>query len=162
MRWYSGFEEYISAQGGIVSRRELLDAGWTPDELRIAYGNYRRPTRLRRGWYCSADVPAEVREAWRLGGALACVSALRWYGVLPSIGDAAAVHICLPRHTHRRRVEAHTHGGVVRHWHALADTRDFRWAVPIAVALEQARHCSALKRDAGRSGDREQRPGLKR
>lgn len=144
MRWYSGFEEYISAQGGIVSRRELLDAGWTPDELRIAYGTYGRLTRLRRGWYCSAEVPAKVREAWRHGGPLACVSALQWYGVLPPGGDDVTVHICLPRHAHRRRVETHAPRGVVRHWHELAAAREFRWAVPLEVASEQARHCPAV------------------
>ncbi len=143
MRWYSGFDEFISAHGGIVSRRELLDAGWTADTLRMAYGIYRRPTRLRRGWYCSPEVPADVREAWSHGGPLACVSALRWYGVIPSVDDDTALHVCLPRHTHRRRIEARSPRTVVLHWHDLAGAPEFRWAVPLEVAIEQARHCAA-------------------
>ncbi len=104
MRGYGGFEEFISSRGGIVTRKELLAAGWTPDGLRIAYGNYQRPTRLRRGWYCSREVPPEIRDAWAHGGPLACISALRWYGLVPTDMSDPAIHICVPRHTKRRNV----------------------------------------------------------
>jgi len=161
MRGYGGFEEFIRSQGGIVARHELLAAGWTADELRIAYGNYGRPTRLRRGWYCSSEVPAVVRHAWKHGGPLACVSALQWHGVLPGAGeltggretagagesggpgDSSTLHICLPRHTHRRRVEVAAPLHVVRHWHDSSLRLGNRWAVPIEVALEQQRWCTA-------------------
>lgn len=154
MRGYGGFDEFISEQGGIVSRRELLLAGWTPDELRIAQGLYGRPTRLRRGWYCSAEVPADVRDAWSHGGPLACVSALRWYGVIPYDNDDRAIHLHLPRHAHRRRVEARTPRPVVAHWHDLAHTKQSRWAVPVEIAVEQARHCAAAR--AGAKSGRKQ------
>lgn len=152
MRGFTGFEEFIRSQGGIVSRRELLAAGWTADELRIARGCYRRPLRLRRGWYHSSDVPDIVRRAWAHGGPLACVSALRWYasigtvdgeasqGAYSAIGDT--LHVCLPRHAKRRRVEAHPVSPLVIHCHDAANDRRSRWAVPLAVALEQARWCA--------------------
>ena len=149
MRGYGGFEEFIRSRGGIVARYELLAAGWTADELRIAYGNYDRPTRLRRGWYCSSDVPEVVRHAWKHGGPLACVSALKWHGVLPGtegISEPAhnsALHICLPRHTHCRRVEINAPLRVIRHWHDACLREGNRWAVPIEVALEQQRWCTA-------------------
>lgn len=141
MRGFHGFEEFISSRGGIVTRKELLAAGWTPDELRIAYGNYRRPTRLRRGWYCSSEVPPEVRAAWEHGGPLACVSALRWYGLLPDDPGDTTLHVCLPRHAQRRAVEAYVPRTVVVHWLDAPDAGGNRWAVSPEVALEQARWC---------------------
>ena len=141
MRGYGGFEEFIRARGGIVSRAELLAAGWTADELRIAYGLYGQPTRLRRGWYCSSDVPDEVREAWVHGGPLACVSALRWHGLLPPGDPDEAMHVCLPSHGKTRQVRSSSTRPVVRHWHDAAVAPGNRWAVPLSIALEQARHC---------------------
>jgi hypothetical protein len=143
MRGYKGFEEFISSRGGIVTRKELLAAGWTPDDLRIAYGNYLRPTRIRRGWYCSREVPLEVRGAWAHGGPLACISALQWYGIVPTDVSDSAIHICVPRHTKRRNVESHSPRPVVVHWHDLPAGGRNRWAVPPEVALEQARWCRA-------------------
>ncbi len=141
VRGFHGFEEFIRSHGGIVTRRELLGAGWTPDELRIAQGNFRRPTRLRRGWYCSSDVPSEVREAWAHGGPLACISALRWYGVIDPGPPQSTLHVCLPRHAKQRRVEAYDPRDVVRHWHGSAHRIESRWAVSLEVAHEQARWC---------------------
>lgn len=145
---FGGFEEFISERSGIVSRSELLHAGWTPDELRIAFGlgNLRR---LRRGWYRSSDVPPEVVRAWQHGGPLACVSALRWYGVTPlevSEVDDGVLHICLPRHTHRRRIECPDPGPVVVHWDDAGESPRALWAVPPDVAFAQARHCTAARR----------------
>ena len=141
MRGFGGFEEFIRERGGIVSRRELLSAGWTADELRIAQGNHGRPMRLRRGWYCSSDVPAVVREAWQHGGPLACVSALRWYGVAPSAQGDDEVHICMPRHAKRRAVVSRVPKTVVRHWYGTDAQQSSRWAVPLEVAMAQARRC---------------------
>ncbi|WAB84227.1 hypothetical protein OVN20_01235 [Microcella daejeonensis] len=169
---FGGFEEFIRGQGGIVSRAELLDAGWTADELRIARGCYGRPTRLRRGWYCSSDVPAVVRRSWAHGGPLACWSALEWHasaghdvarGLLERrsrhsryssaasrdlSGGPDPLHICLPPHAQARRCEAVDPSPIVRHWHPVAEVRSARWAVPIDVAIGQALRCSE-RRDPG-------------
>jgi hypothetical protein len=142
MRGFGGFEEFIRSRGGIVSRDELLDAGWTADELRIAYSFYRRPQRLRRGWYCSSDVPPEVRTAWAHGGPLACLSALRWHGILTHAAQGGdTLHVCVPRHAKRRRIEAHPARPTIVHWHDSALLREYRWAVPLDVAIQQARRC---------------------
>lgn len=150
MRGFGGFEEFIRGAGGIISRRELLAAGWTADELRIAYGVYGRPTRLRRGWYCSSEVPLDVREAWAHGGPLACVSALRWYSGMPVQPADAALHVCLPRHAQSRRVESTTPRAVVRHWRDAGDHHANRWAVPLEIAREQALRCEDAWRSATR------------
>ena len=71
-RGFGGFEQFISGQGGIVTRGELLDAGWSADELRLVRDMPSQPTRLRRGWYSSREVDETVRNAWAHGGALAC------------------------------------------------------------------------------------------
>lgn len=140
-----GFDEFIDSRGGIVSRRELLAAGWTADDLRLSYGYWRRPQRLRRGWYCSENVPELVKEAWRHGGPLACVSALAWHdaaalGTVPILNRP--LHVCLPRHAHQRRNEAHESTSAILHWHAAAQDPLARWAVPREVARAQARFCA--------------------
>lgn len=145
---FLGFDEYIRNQGGIVSRRELLAAGWTADELRIAYG-LGTLRRLRRGWYRSSDVPDEVVRAWRHGGPLACISALRWYGVTtpehPGTDDGV-LHICLPPHAHRRAVhQLAAPSPVIVHWHDSGERPRAQWAVPPQVAFTQARHCPVLR-----------------
>lgn len=153
---FSGFEEFIRQQGGIVTRAELLDAGWTPDELRIATGSFRRPTRLRHGWYCSTDVPDAVRRAWACGGPLACWSALEWYadhggevartaiGARPSAGfdSPSVIHISVEPHGHARKIELEPAPAIVRHRLVTADGARARWAVPLDVALQQTRYCS--------------------
>ncbi|WAB82056.1 hypothetical protein OVN18_03340 [Microcella daejeonensis] len=153
---FGGFEEFIRQQGGIVTRAELLDAGWTPDELRIATGSFRRPTRLRHGWYCSTDVPDIVRRAWACGGPLACWSALGWYAdhgsetARTAIGDrsptshnsASTIHISVESRGHARRVELDPPPLIVRHSLTTADSPRARWAVPVDVALRQTRYCT--------------------
>lgn len=158
MAWggFSGFEEFISQQGGIVTRAELLDAGWTADELRIATGWFRRPTRLRHGWYCSTDVPDAVRRAWACGGPLACWSALEWYadhgsdraraaiGRRARAGSASpsTIHISIEPDGHARQVELDSSPLIVRHRLITADYPGARWAAPLDVALRQTRYCT--------------------
>lgn len=153
---FNGFEEFIRQQGGIVTRAELLDAGWTADELRIATGSFRRPTRLRHGWYCSTDVPDAVRRAWACGGPLACWSALEWYADHGSGRARAAIearprghpdvlsmiHIAVEPSGHARKVELDPPPLVVRHGLVSADSLRARWAVPLKAALQQTRYCT--------------------
>jgi hypothetical protein len=162
MRGYSGFDRFISARGGIVTRRELLDAGWTPDEVYFGreYGNLRR---IRHGWYAASDLPPLVRLGWAAGGPLACVSALLHHGVLAPVASENAqrsIHIALPSHGNRLRTRTGVTDGVivVTHWGdegrrealapvprwreadpALATT--VRHAVSVELAREQLAHC---------------------
>jgi len=159
----------MAGQGGIVTRAELLLAGWSADELRIAHGMGIGPTRLRRGWYGAHDIDPVVRQAWEHGGALACWSALEWHAArgagaaraalhalnalnaLNALGQAPVahhsdepsrtLHICLPPHAHVRRIEAEHPLPLMRHWHPTATRRASRRSVPVEVAIEQARWC---------------------
>ncbi len=153
---FGGFDEFIRQEGGIVTRAELLDAGWTPDELWIATGSLRRPTRLRHGWYCSSDVPDAVRRAWACGGPLACWSALEWYADHGSVRARAAlgarslasdaspstIHITVEPHGHARTVELDPAPPIIRHSLSTADSPRARWAAPLDVAVGQTRYCT--------------------
>lgn len=148
------FDSYISDHGGVMSRAELLAAGWSADDVRLGvhYGMLRR---LCRGWYGSSDLPAMVRAAWRHGGPLACVSALEFLGAIDPIAidppgasprdsaplgrtAATALHICRPARAHRLRYT----GEVTIHWSDDAVASGTRWCVSREVALDQARRCT--------------------
>lgn len=147
MRGFSGFDEFISSRGGIASRRELLEAGWTPDELWFGrwYGNL---DRVRHGWYGSRDLPPLARAAWSVGGPLACVSALVHHGAIapddPRV-DPATIHVTLRTHAKRPTTlgPSATRLTVVYHWGDAAFDAAINTAVSAphrhAVTLETAR-----------------------
>ncbi|RZT60787.1 hypothetical protein EV140_1308 [Microcella alkaliphila] len=151
---FDGFDAFIRHRGGIVRRSDLLQAGWTDDELRIAYGYWGRPERLRHGWYCVPELPDDVRRAWKAGGPLACISAIRWYAGEP-IGEP--IHIAMHDHRHprQRRPQAGTTTPVpstepeapIIHWHNADDAAENSWAVPLELAHRQAATCAAARRD---------------
>lgn len=139
MAGFSGFDRVIQRLGGIASRRELLDAGWTETEFwfGLYYGNL---DRIRIGWYASSDLPADARAAWRAGGPLACVSALIHYGMLDAsdVTDNQPLHICVAADAH---LPASATADVVVHWSTADRYSGSRRAVSPAVALRQARAC---------------------
>ena len=151
---FDGFDAFIRHRGGIVRRSDLLQAGWTDDELRIAYGYWGRPERLRHGWYCVPELPDDVRRAWKAGGPLACISAIRWYAGEP-IGEP--IHIAMHDHRHprQRRPQAGTTTPVtwakpeapIIHWHNADHAAENAWAVPPELAHRQAATCAAARRD---------------
>jgi len=137
MHLFRTFDGYISHAGGIVSRSELLTAGWTADEIRLGV-QYRRLHRLCRGWYGSSDLPAAVRAAWTHGGPLACVSALEFHGVIDPLDPPERPHVCRPTRGHRLR-----HAGPATiHWSDDALASGTRWCVSVESALDQATRCS--------------------
>lgn len=148
------FDSYISDHGGILSRAELLAAGWSADDVRLGvhYGMLRR---LCRGWYGSTDLPAMVRAAWHHGGPLACISALEFLGVIdpgtveppsasplddapPRRTSTTPLHICRPSRAHRLRYASEA----TIHWSDDAVASGSRWCVAKDVALDQARRCA--------------------
>ena len=144
MAGFSGFDQVIRRFGGIASRRELLAAGWSETDFWFAL-YYRNLDRIRQGWYASSELPDDARAAWRAGGPLACVSALRHYGMLDTSAtpDEAALHICLPRGGHRPKgVPA----DVIVHWSTADRFSGTRQAVSVGVALRQARACGRPER----------------
>lgn len=70
-------DHLVNVCGGVVSARQLVEAGMTRDEIRKFPGL----RRLRHGWYSSGKANPHVESAVVAGGALACVSVLRLAGV---------------------------------------------------------------------------------
>lgn len=94
-------------------RQDLFSAGWTRRRIAAAVtaGRLFRP---RDGAYLPMDAPADVRDACRAGGRLACVSELARRGVF--VLEHGALHVHLPPHAARRRSIARP---VRLHWGAL-------------------------------------------
>lgn len=124
----------IREAGGVVTTAELRQLGYDTDALgrSLGYGTF---VRVRRGWYALRGTPPEVLAAVRVGGRLACVSALVHYGLLPTEGGP--LHVEVPRNASRLRV---SEGGTVIHWVSDPGPGDRR-AVSIATALGQASRC---------------------
>ena len=130
----------IDWYGGIATRAEIMALGpWrSMIDLELAYGAI---IRVRRGWYASPWVSADVIAARQVGGPLACVSALAHYGMGDPPGE---LHVLVSRQASRLPTEV---GGrsVVLHWTRLDPPGD-RHAVTPSTALEQADRCSAVLR----------------
>lgn len=119
--------------------RELRAAGLSRSAIRraVATGELHH---LRRGVYASADACAEVMIAATHGGALACVSAARHWGlwVLDEPGD---VHVWLHHDGHRRHADDPC--TCIEHWDE--GTRD-AFALPSAArVLRQILACAGVE-----------------
>jgi len=85
----------MKRQSGVVRAADLRAHGLTDWEIRKASTNGGL-TWVRQGWYALPGADSPVVEAVRRGGALSCVSALKWHGVwVPPI---ARSHWRVPRH----------------------------------------------------------------
>lgn len=147
-------ERVLDDHGGIVATAELLKAG--VDEMSIRFLlSRKRIVRLRKGWYGRSDLAPDAARAWRIGGPLACVSALVHHGDLDPAALRAddGLHVGVRQNTSRQPstltiatypFEKGAAPPPVLHW----STRDFRsgsrLAVSVETALEQARHCRPL------------------
>jgi len=85
-------ETEAAGRGGVVRTRELHALGLRDQDIRIAvgYGNLRR---IRNGRYALPATDDRLLEAVRLGGRLACVSALAFHD---DTSAPAVVHIEIP------------------------------------------------------------------
>lgn len=90
----------------LVSRRRL-------DQL-VEVGGV---VRLRRGVYCSPELPDAVQRAVRAGGVLGCVSAAQSFGLWHP--PDARIHVHFDRARSRRRA-----AGTVAHWWPTAAARE--------------------------------------
>lgn len=77
--------EVVDSLGGVASRDELLAALLDPADIDMSL-YYGKILRVRRGWYASVNAPAAALKALRVGGRLACISALAWYDGEPVDG----------------------------------------------------------------------------
>lgn len=137
-------ERDIGALGGIAKLSELLDRGHHPEHVRISC-NYGRIIRVRKGWYARRDAPSDAILAWRVGGRLACVSALHYLGLLDR---PAALHVAVRANASRLRAPRNARSRldalsaeVVVHW--VSDAGGDRVTVAPATALAQAAQCWA-------------------
>jgi predicted transcriptional regulator of viral defense system len=123
--------------GGIARTSELLDRGYDHDRIRMAY-TYKRIIRIRRGWWGTLELSDAVVAAARIGGKLACASALEHHGLGGTLSNE--LHIAVPRSASRLRSSK---ADVIVHWTRNRITGS-RQAVSIEQALEQANACQAL------------------
>jgi hypothetical protein len=138
-----GLLRSIERRGGIARTCELLDDGWWPEIIRIA-SDYGVIVRVRKGWYALPGVDKRAIEARRIGGRLACVSALVHHGELPA--HEGPLHVEVVATAARLR----NPGGAVIHWakersHDGARDGDHvgtRLAVTVQRAAAQAARCT--------------------
>jgi hypothetical protein len=143
-------ERDVAAYGGIVSVAQLLALKHWRENIDLAV-HYGRLVRVRKGWVASLEVPTSILMAWRIGGTLACVSAVEYH-----LGTdiAEPLHVLVPSnatgfrrpHDHRARPAK---GDAVIHWAATPEGgRDL--IVPLGAALRQAARCRTLGEGASR------------
>jgi hypothetical protein len=133
------FDTLFAKHGGVFFTDEAYRAGETQSILywSVAYGTI---IRARRGVYCDPRLPEPALRALRVGGRLACVSALAHHGLAP---HPAEVHVVVPANAARLRIPE---SGVVVHWSRRRLAGD-RLAVSVEEAHRQAARCRALVRD---------------
>lgn len=141
MTWHAAFTRLDRT---VASRAELLGLGATGRGLTAAV-RYGHLLRLRRDHYALPGIPTPVRHAVRVGGRLACTSALQHYGVFAAPSDFTHVHVGREmsrlRHPHRRRdpLSRENRDGVELHWHELVDEGS---SSEIALSLVDALICA--------------------
>ena len=135
----------------VATRAELRSLGVTPHELTAATRSGEL-VRVRRGWYAHPWADDAVIRAVRVGGRLACVSALRAHGVWAV--DDERLHVHVPESASRLRSQHDKSvaladrlaDGVVLHRshypHAAGGTR-LRCSVVEALAQYLREHCDA-------------------
>jgi hypothetical protein len=144
-----GWHDWQLAQfGGIAHTAELYRLGASQSSLFFSVG-YGTIIRVRNGLYCHPALPVEVIRALRVGGRLACVSALAHHGVGESPHE---LHVDLDANTPRLRDPdsgevVRAAPGVVAHWSRRPRAGD-RSAVSVDEARRQAARCRALARDS--------------
>ncbi|MCU1411532.1 MAG: hypothetical protein JWR04_2239 [Rhodoglobus sp.] len=130
----------------ILHRRDLRAAGLSGHEItaRVRSGAL---VRIRRDHYALPGVDSATLVSTRVGGRLACVSALRDVGVFAAEPIAAHVHIPgnhsrsrSPR-DRRVRLTPENRDGVELHWHPLVDAHSTEHRVGLVDALRQVLRC---------------------
>jgi len=126
--------------GGVASRGELI-ARCPAVLVDLAY-YYRAIVPVRRGLYVLPGTDERILRALRVGGRLACVSALAYYRDEP---DDGPVHVLVEAGASRLARE-----GAVVHWTRRAIVGR-RAVVAWETAVAQARACDSPKRVAPRT-----------
>ncbi|MHC5796710.1 type IV toxin-antitoxin system AbiEi family antitoxin domain-containing protein [Lacisediminihabitans sp. FW035] len=142
----SSVELRIRELGGIATTGELSARGYDPRHL-LVLAEFGRIVRIRKGWYANNDVDETVILARRVGGVLACMSALAHYGwcepeqgVLHVSVQRSASRLRPPHDLRRPRADARS-TRVIVHWSRRPPTGD-RQAVSLGEAIAQAHSCT--------------------
>ena len=131
---------WMRASTAFFRRADLIDRGSTDRSLRAAVLDGRL-LRARAGIYLAADAPRDVVDACRLGGRLACTSALALFGIF--VLDADMLHVHLAANSSRLRPLGRPQR---RHWGGLLRTPDPQSAcVELIDALVQAVRCQPVR-----------------
>lgn len=127
----------------IVTRCDLLTAGWTPRAIAAAAhrGDLRR---VRRGWYAEPGAPDALVRAVRVGGRATCTTELRLREIW--VIDGPQVHVRMPPNASRFRARigatGSDHPEEVRHWRRMvAPHRATPTRVGLVDALVDAAGC---------------------
>ena len=134
----------VRSLGGLASLGELLDRGHWREFVDIAV-MHRKLIRVRKGWYALADEQVPVIRAWRVGGRLACRSAVAFHAGADALDT---LHVEVPANAARLRSPNYAKqrlsrdDNVVVHWVSRPEGGDRR-AAPLERALQQARRCQA-------------------
>lgn len=130
--------------GGVASTSELRALGYGRDDIEVAR-MHGKIIRVRKALWALPDVSPDIVRAMRLGGRLACVSALAFHGA--DVTPSRVLHIEVLPNTSGSKAAAARRAGAVLHWsrHPLGH----RMAVDTHTAWQQYDSCDAV-RAAGR------------
>ncbi len=126
-----GVEIFVLQRGGLARTSELYAAGYWQSMVQL-YAAAGLLIDAGHGWWATRYTPAAVVAARKLGGRVACLSALELFGIE---GGDGRLHIVLERsgtHPHQP--------GVVVHWSRERLAGD-RQSVTVPVARRQAVRC---------------------
>lgn len=138
----STLQNQIRALGEVAATHELYALGFGRERLRraLAAGEI---IRVRKGWYATAALHPELRQAACVGGRLASVSAARRHGLwVPSGSTKLHVQVqpqacqLRTRSDFRRRLATNTHRGVEVLWEPF-EPGPSRVLVPATSCLRQ-------------------------
>ena len=127
--------EVVAELGGVARRMDLERYGCSADQIYLAV-NYRNVIKVRRGVYASTGTSPLIVRALRVGGRLACLSALEYYGLAE---PQPHIHVEVKANASRLRIEQR---GVVVHW-----TRLPQKGSPLVVSPDRARVQTLTCRD---------------
>jgi hypothetical protein len=131
------WQRTMAARGGVASTAQLHALGLDDHYIRICTW-YRTLLRVRRGWYAQPQADPAAVEACRLGGRLACVSALKYHG--QEAEDDGRLHIEV-RANAVPRPETVGNDAVRVHWTRHPSPGD-QAAVAVPAARRQAERCA--------------------
>lgn len=139
--------DVIAAGGGVAKLQAFLAAGLSGSQ--VAAMTYRGVLeRPRYAWYVDPSLPWQAKCAVRVGGVLACVSAVDSFGLPVPPQPTRLVHVSVPGNSARRRHHRDKHHYVVPdedreirvHW-AASDGASAGWRTGLVGSLVALVEC---------------------